>query len=310
MDVPETGQRASVESRGSAQHPEIAVIGPGAIGATMAAELTRAGHPVLLCGRTERPEIIVERTGHACVTLGPVRTDPAGLRPVRWLLLAVKAHQTHGAAVWLSALADSATTVLVLQNGVDQRAFVSPFAPSATVVPSVVWFSAETVSANRMLVHDEPRLTLPDDPGGRAVAELLADTACVVEVAADYQRRAWRKLIQNAVAGLTVLAGRRLGIFRRADIAELARAYGAEILAVAAALGVELDPGTADEVVDAFAAMPADQGSSITRDHEQGYPLEWQARNDVIRRRGAALGVSTPISDVVVPLLAAASDGW
>ncbi len=49
---------------------------------------------------------------------------------------------------------------------------------------------------------------------------------------------------------------------------------------------------------------------SITRDREQGLPLEWEARNDVIRRYGAALGVPTPISDVVGPLLAAASDGW
>jgi 2-dehydropantoate 2-reductase len=294
----------------SRQPPEIAVIGPGAVGATIAAELARAGHELLLCGRTERRAIVVERAGHAAVTLGPVRTDPAGLRPVRWLLLAVKAHQTHGAAGWLSALADSETTVLVLQNGVDQRDLVSPLVPTATVVPSVVWFSAESVSADRMLVHNEPRLTLPDDPGGRAVSALLADTGCVVEVAADYELRAWRKLTQNAVAGLTVLAGRRLGIFRRADIAVLARAYAAEIMAVAGALGVELDPRTPDDVADGFAALPAEHGSSITRDREQGHPLEWEARNEVIRRHGAALGVPTPISDVVVPLLAAASDGW
>lgn len=105
----------------SSRRPEIAVIGPGAIGATIAAELTRAGHEILLCGRTERPETVVERAGHAMVTLGPVRTQPAGLRPVRWLLLAVKAHQTEGARAWLNTLADAETTVLVLQNGVDQR---------------------------------------------------------------------------------------------------------------------------------------------------------------------------------------------
>lgn len=244
------------------------------------------------------------------ITLGPVYTDPAGLRPVRWLLLAVKAHQTHTAAAWLNALADSETTVLVLQNGVDQRALVSPLVPTATIVPSVIWFSAETLSPDRILVRNEPRLTLPDDHGGRAVAGLLAETGCVAEVTADYQPKAWRKLTQNAVSGLTVLAGRRLGIFRRADVAQLARAYAAEIVAVAGALGVELDPRTPDEVADGFAAEPVDKGSSITRDREQGHPLEWEARNDVIRRHGAALGIPTPISDVVVPLLAAASDGW
>jgi 2-dehydropantoate 2-reductase len=161
-----------------------------------------------------------------------------------------------------------------------------------------------------VIVHDEPRLTLPDDAGGRAVAELLAPTACATELSAEYQRVAWRELTQNAVAGLTVLAGRRLGIFRRADIAALTRDYAAEIVGVAAALGVELDPGTPDEIATSFARMPAELGSSITYDREAGRPLEWRARNEVIRARAAERGIPTPISDVVVPLLAAASDGW
>jgi 2-dehydropantoate 2-reductase len=44
-------------------------------------------------------------------------------------------------------------------------------------------------------------------------------------------------------------------------------------------------------------------------DREAGRPLEWDIRNGVIRRKGAAHGLPTPISDVVVPLLAAAGDG-
>jgi len=291
------------------QDSTIAVVGPGAIGATIAGELTRAGHEVRLCGRTERRQLIVERAGYADVSLGPVLADPAGWRPVRWLVLAVKAHQTRDAEPWLTALTGTGTTVLVLQNGLEQQALVSPFAPAATIVPSVVWFSAEK-STDRVLVRGEPRLTLPDDSGGRAVAQLLADTGCVTEVTAEYQGRAWRKLVQNAVVALTVLTGRRQGIFRRADIAALARSYAAEIMAVAAALGIELDPRTPDEVLDAFASAPTDQSSSITRDSEQGHSLEWEARNDVIRRYGASSGVPTPISDVIVPLLAAASDGW
>ncbi|HEB9106422.1 TPA: oxidoreductase, partial [Klebsiella aerogenes] len=36
---------------------------------------------------------------------------------------------------------------------------------------------------------------------------------------------------------------------------------------------------------------------------------EWDIRNGVVQRYGRTLGVATPISDVVVPLLAAASEG-
>lgn len=38
-----------------------------------------------------------------------------------------------------------------------------------------------------------------------------------------------------------------------------------------------------------------------------GRPLEWDARNGVVQRLGAKHGIPTPVSDVVVPLLAAAS---
>jgi 2-dehydropantoate 2-reductase len=36
-----------------------------------------------------------------------------------------------------------------------------------------------------------------------------------------------------------------------------------------------------------------------------GRPMEWDARNSVVRRVGARHGVPTPLSDVLVPLLAA-----
>ena len=48
--------------------------------------------------------------------------------------------------------------------------------------------------------------------------------------------------------------------------------------------------------------------SSILADREAGRPLEWDIRNGVMQRRGRAHGIATPISDVLVPLLAASSD--
>jgi 2-dehydropantoate 2-reductase len=49
--------------------------------------------------------------------------------------------------------------------------------------------------------------------------------------------------------------------------------------------------------------------TSILTDREHGRPLEWDIRNGVISRKAAEHGLATPISDVLVPLLAAASDG-
>jgi 2-dehydropantoate 2-reductase len=50
-------------------------------------------------------------------------------------------------------------------------------------------------------------------------------------------------------------------------------------------------------------------GTSILADRENRRRMEWDIRNGVIIRKARADGLPTPISDVVVPLLAAASDG-
>ncbi len=44
-------------------------------------------------------------------------------------------------------------------------------------------------------------------------------------------------------------------------------------------------------------------------DRLHGRPLEWDIRNGVGQRRGRQHGIPTPLSDIIVPLLAAASDG-
>jgi 2-dehydropantoate 2-reductase len=113
----------------------------------------------------------------------------------------------------------------------------------------------------------------------------------------------------NAVADLMVLTGRRSGMFRRDDVAALSRRYLAECLAVAQAEGANLDDEVVDEIVGMFARAPEDMTTSMLTDREARRRLEWDIRNAVISRKGAKHGLATPISDGLVALLAAASDG-
>ncbi len=75
----------------------IAVVGPGAIGSTMAALLHAAGHPVLLCGHTPRDQVEVRPDDKDPIVVpGPVLTDPADVDgPVDVVLLAVKDTQNR-----------------------------------------------------------------------------------------------------------------------------------------------------------------------------------------------------------------------
>jgi 2-dehydropantoate 2-reductase len=288
---------------------QIAVVGPGAIGSTIAACLHDAGHPLLICGRTARDQLIVTSDSGGTTTVpGPVLTDPGALTgTVPLVFLAVKATQIEASAPWLAQLCGPDTVVCVLQNGVEQVELVAPHAHGARVVPSAVWCPAETDERGVVHLRSPARISVPDDDGGRAVAAALDGSACAVELSSDFVTIVWRKLCQNAVSGMMVLAGRRAGMFRDAAIAALSIAYIDECAVVGRAEGAALAPDVAQEVLDWLQAAPEDLGSSILFDHEAGRPLEWDARNGVVVRRGAWHGIATPISDVLVPLLAAAS---
>lgn len=288
----------------------IALIGPGAIGTTVAAALHEVGRTPRLCGRTAHPQLILCHDDGEIVVPGPVLSDPSGVtHPVDLVFIAVKTTQVADSADWLAVLCDKNTVVCALQNGVEQTAQLAPYVNGAAVVPSVVWFPAQREPDASVWLRAKPRLTLPDTPQATRIVDALSGTRCAVELSPDFTSVAWRKLLQNAVAGLMVLANRRAGMFDREDVTTLALAYLRECLAVARAHGAVLSDGVVQEIVDGFHAAPPDLGTSILADRQANRPLEWDIRNGVIQRYGREQGIPTPISDVLVPLLAAASEG-
>lgn len=292
------------------EHPSVALIGPGAIGTTIAAALHEVGRTPLLCGRTAHPQLVLRHDDGEIIVPGPVITEPSRVsRPVALVFVAVKTTQVADSAGWLAALCDENTVVCALQNGVEQKAQLEPYVNGAVVVPSVVWFPAQREPDASVWLRAKPRLTLPAIPQATRISDALSETRCAVELSADFTSIAWRKLLQNAVAGLMVLANRRAGMFSRQDITELALAYLRECLAVARAEGASLGDNVPQEIVEGFHRAPADLGTSILADRQANCPLEWDIRNGVILRYGDKHGIPVPISRVLVPLLAAGSEG-
>jgi 2-dehydropantoate 2-reductase len=294
----------------TSQDPNVALVGPGAIGTTVAAALHEVGRTPTICGRTAHGRLELRDDDGCVVVPGPVRIDPTEVNDTFDLVfVAVKSTQVEAAAPWLSALCTAKTVVCVLQNGIEQRSLVEPLVAGGPVLPAVVWFPAQRGPDASVWLRSEPRLSLPDTAAANVVLAALRGTRVSVDVAADFASVAWRKLLQNAVAGLQVLTGRRAGMFARTDITALSLAYLKECVAVARAEGVSLGDEVPQEIVDKFHALPVDMGTSILADREAGRRLEWDSRNGVVQRLGRSHGIPTPISDLLVPLLAAASDG-
>lgn len=291
--------------------PTVAVVGPGAIGATVAALLHETGRTPALYGRTPRDHLELWIGNESITVPGPVRVRPQRNHvPVDCVFLAVKTTQIAEATPWLESLCGPETVVCVLQNGVEQVAMVSQHvAHGATIIPAVVWFPAQPQRDGSVELRGDARLTLPSSAAATRVATILNGTRCQVDIAQDFTSLAWQKLLQNAVAGLMALTGRRSGVFRRPDIADLAERYLTECANVARAEGAQLDNDIAHTIVEQFQAFPKDMGTSILTDRAAGRPLEWDIRNGVIARLGRKHGIATPVSDIVATLLAATSDG-
>jgi 2-dehydropantoate 2-reductase len=286
----------------------VAVVGVGAVGTAMAAAIEQAGrHELVLCARRPVDGLSLQSSGGWAIDIAaPVVTEPDRLAPADWVLLAVKAYQARSTEGWLRRLCGAETTVVVLQNGIEQRESVRGLVPDGAVVPAIVWLNLDRAPGGRVQHITGHNVFVPDQPRGRAFAELLAGTFVQVVATAEFRIEAWRKLAINAVTSLEALAGRDSGMFRIDEVRELGRRLAAECVAVARADGVDLLDDGGAEVVARLAGMK-DSRASILFDRLNDRPLEWDARNGVIRRLGARYGVPTPVSDVIVPLLVAAS---
>ena len=291
----------------------IAVVGPGAIGSIVAACLYQTGHTPLVCGRTARDHLDVRPDstvlgGKPIRVPSRVRTDPGEIRqPVELVLFAVKATQIGKASAWLGPLCDHNTTVCVLQNGVEQVGLIQPHCMGSTVVPAVVWCPAETQPGGWVRLRGQPELTLPSANG--PAATVLAAAGWKISLTDDFVTAAWHKLLTNAVSGLMVLTMRRSGMFHRDDVLGLARVYLEECLAVARAEGANLDDDVITQILMRLRNAPPDVATSMLGDREARRPLEWDIRNGVVQRKARKHGLPAPVSEVIVPLLAAASDG-
>lgn len=284
----------------------IAVVGVGAVGGVCAARLAPRGD-LVCCVRTRFDELVVETPAGRLVARPRVETSAARVGPVEWLLLATKAHQVEGAADWLRALVAADTRVAVLQNGVEHAQRLAPWVAPERVVPVVVACPCDRIAPGRVIQRAPARLTLSEDPGGRAFAALFAQTDVEARTSSDFAGAAWRKLCQNVVGGaLAALSGRALPELAHPRKRELARALALECAAVARAEGAALGDDEACAIADAAVGATRGGAPSILADRLAGRPLEWDARHGAVVRIGARHGIEAPLNRRACDLLAGA----
>jgi 2-dehydropantoate 2-reductase len=284
----------------------VAVIGPGAIGGTVAAWLSQSADVQLtVCARTRVDKLVVDTPSGVIATKLHCVTEAREASPVDWILVATKTYDAAATAAWFTVLSTPSTRIAVLQNGVEHVERFTPWWPVERILPAVVECPAERIVPGRILQRRDAWIAVPESAAATEFKSLFPSQFVDIRLTDDFTSTAWRKLCLNAAGAVSALVMKPAGIVHRDDMAELMRGLILECIAVGRAEGARLDDALANEIIAGMRAGSPDSINSLLADRLAGRRMEIDARNGVIVRRGAAHGIETPLNRLVASLLSA-----
>ena len=310
------------------RYKAVAVVGAGAVGSFFGAMLARAGHRVTLIGRPahaqaiERDGLRLDMAGRIEVVRTAASDDLASVRGADLVLVCVKSTDTDATARQIAPHLDAGAIVLSLQNGVENAAMIARHV-SRTVLPTVVYVAVAMPEPGLVKHYGRGDLVIGAmDPAvardGR-VAGMLDDlvaffaTAQVpVRISTDVMAELWSKLMvncaYNAISGLAQASYAQLAALPA--VREIQVAVVREVVALAAAEGVNLALEPALQAMERIAlAMPA-QLSSTAQDMARRKPSEIDHLNGFVARRGRELGIATPVNQTLHALVKLVEAGY
>jgi 2-dehydropantoate 2-reductase len=296
-------------------------VGAGAVGGYYGALLARAGHRVSFVARGAHLEAI--RAGGIRVLSAAVgdftatvaaESDPTRLGHPDVAILAVKTYDNATALPLLRQLAGPQTTVLTIQNGVDSADEVAAAVGEARTLAGATYIATaidapgviRQTGAHRRIVFGE-MFHPAETPTARVLAihEVFKSADIHSEVVADARTALWEKFTYLApFAAVTGASRLPIGpIWADADARQVFVEAIAEVGAVARASGVALPVDVVAKIQAYTSGIPATTRSSLLIDLSLGKRIEVESLAGSVVRRGAAVGVPTPIMRALYAVL-------
>jgi 2-dehydropantoate 2-reductase len=300
---------------------KFAILGSGAVGGYYGARLARAGHDVTFIARGAHLAAIRERGLEIrspalgdFVARGRAEEDTSRVGPVDVVLYAVKTYDNPTALPLLTPMLGGSTIVLTVQNGVDSPGEVAAVAGEARTLGGTTYIATALESpglvvqtgTHRRIVFGEAFGSLPRlSDRVRAIHEAFLGADIQSDAVGDGRVPIWEKFVFLAsLAGFTGTARLPIGPvwgdpFTKAQFIAGCR----EIEAVARAEGVPVAADVVDRILPYIDAIPGTMRSSLLIDLQAGKRIEVEALQGTVVRRGAALGVPTPIMSTLYSVL-------
>lgn len=298
----------------------IAVVGAGAMGSIFGARFAQAGHDTVLVDvatpvveKINADGVTVVRGGEETTTRVRATNDPQSVGEVDIVVFFTKCYHTRAAAESARPLVGPNTVVASLQNGWGNGDVLASVFPAEQITVGVTYNSGLLQGAG-LVVHPAEQPTFVgafvdgNSSGAETLAHALNDASLDTTIAAPVRPEIWRKLILNAAtlptAALTGLAAGKLT--ECPDSHALVTDTAREAVAVANALGYEIDADERAEAIHALLAKAGSSKASMLQDTEAGRQTEVDVINGAVVRAADDLGVPAPLNRALTQMIR----GW
>ena len=297
-------------------------MGAGGVGAYFGLRLAQGGAEVHLIARGRHLAALQERglsvrspAGEMHARL-PATDDPSEIGPCDYVLFCVKSFDTRDAAKGLPPLMGDQTTIVSLQNGVDNEdAIAQQLGKPQQVMAGVAYVGASVIEPGMVEDVGSPiRLVFGEWNGTRAERGVgLLDACNAARLDAEYSldigRELWSKMaFMCAIGGITAASRLPIGELRTVpSTRKMFQAILAEVAQVGRAEGVDLPMDLVDKYMALADRTSPGNFSSLYKDLVAGNRLELEALHGAIVSRAERHGLSVPACESIYALLAPAA---
>lgn len=279
----------------------VAIIGPGAVGSTIAFDLRDASLNVQLLGR--RNETL---RYHSNNDLHPTyQLDVRALNEyhetVDILFISVKIPQLDPVLTSYQHLLHKNTIIILAQNGHGQlHKFDHPY-----VYQAVVYISGQK-TGNTITHYRDHKLILDQNAHTQALHQCISNSSLNIELTTDIDKAIWYKLLVNlAINSVTALTRSTASVLEVPGIKKLCEQLLLEGINIAKAEHVHFEPNIVNTILNIYDGYPAEMGTSMYYDIVDGRSLEIDGIQGYLFYKARKHHLNTPILDTIYHLLLA-----
>lgn len=289
----------------------IAILGAGALGSVLGAELYKRGAAVQLLDTNDAHIAAIQKDGlrvdwddhseHLPIpAYRPEEATPADL-----IILLTKTLHSTAALASVQPLIAAGACVLTLQNGLGNVERVAQSVPRDQVLFGCTMTPGDLRGPGHVASHGiayTPFTTLEPTGPAAEVARRLAEY--LPWLTDDAPAQVWQKAAFNCAVNATALLGRAtVGLLGQELGKDMAMRIAAEVLALATREGISTDAEAVGRQFDLAFREHVNHKPSMLQDAERGVRTEIEALNGYVARRAAELGTEAPLNDLLARLV-------